>query len=242
MRAVERALVILKAFTAADSSGLPASELARRVDLSLPTLYRLLYTLENSGFIISSGEPQRFRLGPAVAHLAHAWSGSLDLAEVAEPILREIWRQTGETVGLFMRQGDCRLCVAELPSTQPLSFKRGVGYREPLVYGASGHAILAHLNMSADEFAAYLQDADIDFDKYLAELEIVRQQGYAISREELIKGVNSVAAPFFNRPGQVGGALVVFGPGARLPEPALQAIAALLVKKAAMLSALLSAA
>ena len=59
VRAVDRALEILMAFTAADHQ-LTASELLKRVDLSRPTLYRLLRTLENSGFIVSSGDPQKF--------------------------------------------------------------------------------------------------------------------------------------------------------------------------------------
>src|SRR5690606_22719251 len=94
VRAVERALDILVAFTAADYE-LTASELLKRVKLSRPTLYRLLYTLEQSGFVISVGEPQKFRLGPAVAHLAHVWSSSLDLSEFAKPIMERIQEQTG---------------------------------------------------------------------------------------------------------------------------------------------------
>ena len=66
VRAVGRALEILLAFTPQDAE-LSATELLERVDLSRPTLYRLLYTLQEHGFIVSAGEPQRFRFGPAVA-------------------------------------------------------------------------------------------------------------------------------------------------------------------------------
>ena len=100
VRAVDRALEILMAFTATDHQ-LTAGELLKRVDLSRPTLYRLLRTLEHSGFIVSSGDPQRFELGPSVAHLAHVWSSSLDIATLAQPMLRRLWDQTGETVALL---------------------------------------------------------------------------------------------------------------------------------------------
>jgi len=144
VRAVDRALEILMAFTATDHQ-LTAGELLKRVDLSRPTLYRLLRMLEHSGFIVSSGDPQRFELGPSVAHLAHVWSSSLDIANLAQPMLRRLWDQTGETVALLVHQGNSRICVAELPSAQPLSFKRGLGYREDVTLGASGRAILAHV-------------------------------------------------------------------------------------------------
>ena len=58
VRAVGRALEILQAFTEGDPE-LSAGELLKRVDLSRPTLYRLIYTLEEHGFIVSVGEPQR---------------------------------------------------------------------------------------------------------------------------------------------------------------------------------------
>lgn len=240
VRAVGRALAILKAYTAEDRS-LTAAELAGRVTLSLPTLYRLLYTLEEGGFIASSGDPQRFRLGPAVGELAHAWSGNLDIAQLADPMLKDIWKQTEETVALFLRQGEQRVCVAELPSPHALSFKRGIGYRETLVYGASGHAILAHSGMERAELIDYLKnnEADIEIAAYLEELALVRRQGFAVSREEVLKGVVSVAAPFFGKAGKVMGAMVVFGPEARLPTSQVDACAALLVKNAGLLSALL---
>ena len=90
VRAVGRALEILLAFTAQDFE-LSAGELLKRVDLSRPTLYRLVYTLKEQGFLVSIGDPQRFRLGPAVAKLAHVWTSSLNLATIAEPVLRRLW-------------------------------------------------------------------------------------------------------------------------------------------------------
>jgi predicted DNA-binding transcriptional regulator AlpA len=129
VRAVDRALDILLAFNGAEG-GLTVAELIKRVDLSRPTLYRLLNTLELKGFVASSGDPQRFRLGPSVARLAHSWSTSLKLSDVAEPAMRRVWNATEETVALFVPDGLMRLCVAEMPSPQALSFKRGVGYRE----------------------------------------------------------------------------------------------------------------
>eukprot|EP01034_Spumella_vulgaris_P011935 gene11935-15185_t len=100
VRSVARALEILLAFTPQDFE-LTAAELMTRVALSRPTLYRFLYTLQELGLLVAVGEPQRFRLGPAVAKLAHTWSASLDVATIAEPVLRRIWNETLETVGLF---------------------------------------------------------------------------------------------------------------------------------------------
>jgi DNA-binding IclR family transcriptional regulator len=214
VRAVQRALGILLAFKAQDG-GLTVAELLARVDLSRPTLYRLLGTLEQSGFIASSGEPQRFRLGSAVAHLAHVWTASQSLAQLAEPMLRKLWEASGETVALCVPDGSYRVCVAELESAQPLNFKRGVGSRGKLALGASGRAILAHMTLPDAKLTRYA-DETVDMDELRADLRVIRAQGYAVSREALIRGAIAIAAPFFNGVNQVAGSLVIYGPSARV--------------------------
>lgn len=216
VRAVGRALEILLAFTPHDAT-LSASELLERLDLSRPTLYRLLYTLQSHGFVSAEGEPQRFRLGPSVAQLAHSWSASLDLVSLAQPMLRQLWRQSGETAALFVPQGVMRVCVAELPSAHALSFKRGTGYQERIAIGASGRVMLAHL-AADDELPAWTQGTPVDPKKLVRELALIRSKGFATSKNELIQGAVAVAAPFFNGAGKVAGALAVFGPAARIEK------------------------
>ncbi len=235
VRAVGRALEILLAFTEADPE-LSASELLKRVDLSRPTLYRLLYTLEEHGFLVSIGEPQRFRLGPSVSRLAHVWNGSLDLKTIAEPILRRVWQETRETVALFIPQGNMRLCIEEFPSPQPLNFKRGVGYTERIVRGASGRAILAHMNPTPEELKSYLSGTGLNLKKLEEELASTRKRGYSSSHNELISGAVAVAVPFFDRTGQVAGSMGVFGPEVRLDASKQKAIARQLLQEAAILS------
>lgn len=238
VRAVDRALDILLAFGAGDRE-LTVAELLKRVDLSRPTLYRLLYTLQQNGFLSANGEPQRFRLGPAVGRLAWAWTSSFDLAEIAQPILRELWEETGETVALFIPHGATRQCIAELPSPQPLSFKRGVGYSEKIARGASGRALLAWMNPSDDQLGKYCEGLDIDPRALAAQLEGVRQSGYAQSHNELIVGAVAIAAPFFDQKEHAAGSVAIFGPTVRLDQARIEQLAIMLREHAARLSSLL---
>lgn len=238
VRAVDRALDILLAFRPGDD-GLAVSELLKRVDLSRPTLYRLLGTLEQNRFLVGSGEPQRFRLGPAVAQLAHVWSAGLNLAALAQPMMRRVREASGETVALFVPEGLFRRCVAELESPQPLSFKRGIGYRERLVLGASGRVILAHMALGNNGLKAYADGLAVDLAAYPAALADARQRGYAMSQDELIQGAVAVAAPFFDGADRVAGSLCIFGPTVRLPAAQVERAGQLLVQEAARLSAAL---
>lgn len=235
VRAVDRALDILMAFTPADYE-LSVSDLIKRVDLSRPTLYRLLYTLEQKGFVTSSGDPQKFRLGPSVAHLSHVWTSHLDISALAQPYLRRVWEESGETVGLFIPQGMYRMCVAELPSQNPLSFRRGVGYREKMVLGASGRVILAYTDLAPEQLHEYLEGTPFDAQDYARELQATRKRGYAISKDELIKGAVAVAVPIFDTGDRVVGSLAVFGPSVRMDGKRLADTADLLHVESGKLS------
>lgn len=235
VRAVDRALDILMAFSAEDHQ-LSAGELSRRTGLSRPTLYRLLHTLEQKGFVLSEGEPQRFRLGPAIGHLAHVWSSGIDLTTVAQDAMKRIRDATGETVALFSRIGMERVCVAELPSRQPLSFKRGVGYRERVALGASGRVILAYLDEASARAAADTGPLPFPRERLDEELQQIRTRGFGMSRDELIQGAVAIAAPFFRAGGEVGGSLAVFGPAVRIAPERAAEYGALLAREAQALS------
>ena len=238
VRAVGRALQVLLAFGPQDKE-LSATELLKRLPLSRPTLYRLLYTLEEHGFIASFGDPQRFRLGPAVGRLAQSWTASLDLQSVARPFLERLWQETGETIALFVPQGDSRQCLLELPSPQPLSYKRGQGYSERLVRGATGRAILAWLRPTPDAVQALAAASGVDAAGLAAELARIRARGYAISRNELIDGAMALSAPLFDRHGAVAGSVGVFAPEVRMTPDTLALTSERLCAECAALSAAL---
>lgn len=214
VRAVGRALDILLAFLPGEE--LAVADLIKRVNLSRPTLYRLLKTLELNRFLVSTGDPQRFRFGSAVGQIAHVWASISTVDRIALPFMQDLWVRTQETVALFVQEGSYRRCVAELPSPQALSFKRTVGYRERLVLGASGRAILAHLPVKPGDLEWYSNGLQINMDTLIAELERVRNRGFAIAKEELSKGAMAIAAPFFDGSGRVAGSISIFGPTARI--------------------------
>jgi DNA-binding IclR family transcriptional regulator len=224
VRAVARALDVLRCFSI-ERPQLSVAELGKQLQLSRPTLYRLLATLEKSGFVHAEGVPLRFRLGPAIGPLAQVWSSNLNLPQISAPVLEELRRDAEETVALLVPRGDQRLCVAELPGPHALTVVRGVGATAPLARGASGKAILAHM-------AGRERLQRKEFDK-------IRRSGYALSRGELMPGVVAVAAPFFDRAGVVAGSVAVFAAEVRFGSRRDREVARMVVNAAQKLSALL---
>lgn len=215
VRAVERAVDILRCF-GRDTPALAVTDLQHLLGLSRPTLYRLLATLESKDLIRSFGEPRRFELGHGVVGLARSWLGRIDVVALAQPMLNQLWRETEETVAMFVpTSARAKICVGEIQSRQALTFARGAGFSEPMTLGSSGKVMLAFMARPEIEDAL----AGIDGGErvaLMAELADIRRDGSCVSTGEIIAGAVAIAAPVFDDADGVAASICLFGPEARL--------------------------
>jgi DNA-binding IclR family transcriptional regulator len=134
---LEKTVAILDAL---EDGPLGLSELARRVEEPRPSVHRLCGALEAHGLIERDGD--RRRLGPRLARWAqHAVGSEHRLVEVAMPVLEELRDDTGESVQLFVREGDQRRCIAGLESPHGLRTIVRVGSVLPLDAGSAGKVL-----------------------------------------------------------------------------------------------------
>jgi DNA-binding IclR family transcriptional regulator len=181
--------------------------LAEASGLPRPTAHRLLVALEVHG-LAGRTEDGAFRLGPRLTELALRAGDGLELGRIAIGVLGRLHEQTGESVQLYVRSGDRRLCVAARDAGAGLRDSVPVGAVLPLDAGSGGKVLLAWSD-DADRFPA----ADS------GELTAVRRRGWAASVAEREPGVASVSAPV-RRDGHLLGAVCVSGPASRLgPSP-----------------------
>jgi IclR family transcriptional regulator, acetate operon repressor len=238
VRAVDRAIDVLECFTVERHSH-SIGDLEKRARLSRPTLYRMLATLTRRGFVRKDGDPPRYRLDVGIGRLADAWTNSLDIVRLATPLLQVLLERYDETVALYLRKDNIRLCVAEMPSRQALSYSRGLGYSGSLSRGASGLAILAFLE--TDQAAEIIAEGhDPGAARMLRrKLVDVRRDGYALSGGDFIVGAQAIASPVFDRHRNVIGSLGLFGPSARFPAKRVTDCARAVKQSASALSSLL---
>jgi DNA-binding IclR family transcriptional regulator len=174
--------------------------------LPRPTAYRLLVALETHR-LVARDTSGAFRLGPRLTELAVRADPALDLAALAGPVLAWLHEATGESVQLYVRSGDRRLCVAARDAGTGLRDSVPVGAVLPLDAGSGGKVLLAWSTDPAD-----LPDRG-------AELAAVRKRGWAATVAEREPGVASVSAPVL-ADGELLGAVCVSGPASRLgPAP-----------------------
>ncbi len=202
--------------------------LAQASGLPRPTAHRLLVALEVHGLVVRDADGA-FRLGPRLTELALRAGHGLDLGTLAAGVLARLHDQTGESVQLYLRSGDRRLCAAARDAGAGLRDSVPVGALLPLEVGSGGKVLLAWSD-DAGRFPA----ADP------AELAAVRRRGWASSVAEREPGVASVSAPVL-RDGTLLGALCVSGPVSRLGSSPGRRLAPLVVGAARELAVLAGA-
>lgn len=194
-----------------------------------PTLARILRTLLAYRLIKQNEENSYYSLGGRFLELGHrAWE-IFDLRSAAAKELDRLSDLTGETVVVNQLQEGVVHCV-DFRSSGGLSVQVEQNQRSPLHSTATGKALLAFLP-SGDQsalidtiaFERSTANTICDIKAFRAELAVTQARGYAISVEEHLEGVASVAASISGPNGSPIGALAVVGPAARFNTDKLHA-------------------
>ena len=203
-----------------------STEVARALELPVPTAHRILSALAQRGYVSQHAESKRFRLGIAALQLGDRARAVVDLRSVALPSLRRISRDTGETAlltGLTPRQ-DRGVCLDRVETPQPLRLSVTPGRQLPLHAGASQKVLMAFMDPDALERALarplehLCHNTITDPGLLRAELERIRANGWASSFEETNLGVWGLAVPILDDHGTVVCAVGIAGPSARLAQ------------------------
>jgi DNA-binding IclR family transcriptional regulator len=229
VQSVDRALTVLEIIATLGQAGV--TEIAAELGVHKSTVSRLVSALETRGYVEQLTDRGKYRLGFAAARLARASSGQLDLVRQSQAACDALALESGETTNLAVLDSDRIVNVAEAIGSAGVALRTWVGQSCPAHATSSGKVLLAALGRRAlrDRLPAALEsftDATVTSRADLeAELEIVRENGWASVREELEVGLNAVAAPVYDADAEVVAALSVSGPSYRLGEDEFGAVA-----------------
>ncbi len=193
---------------ALESGPLTLAGLVAATGLARPTAHRLATALEFHR-LVSRDLNGRFVLGPRVGELASA-AGEDKLLASANPVLIALRDASKESVQLYRRQGDQRICVA--------AAERMIGLRDTVPVGS---VLTMHAGSAAQVLLAW-EEPDrmhrgLQGAKFTAtDLSGVRRRGWAQSVAEREAGIASVSAPIRGAGGRVIAAVSVSGPIERL--------------------------
>jgi IclR family transcriptional regulator, KDG regulon repressor len=214
-----KGLEVLEALSELEASGL--SELAQRVGLPVPTLYRILATLAAQGYVHKSAD-SRYRLTLKAWEIGAKVVGRMPLIDLARPFLTRLAAETEEAVHLSVQESDGIVIVDKVDSPQAVRVDTYVGQRAPLHCSATGKAFLAFAGVNGASLSRYT-DATITDRRALAkELDEVRRLGWAKNRGEWREGVCAAAVPIRDARQAVAAVLSVTVPTPRFSNDALR--------------------
>lgn len=196
VKTVNTAMEIIHTLRSAD--GMTLSEIAAEIELAKSTTHRHLVTLVDNEFLVRDGSEYRlsFRLLDIGTQLQH----DHPLYTAGREYIDELAAETGERVWLSTVENGFSVSLYWASERNPLFQYSRSGTRRPLHVSAVGKAMLAQL--SRDKIEAYLDQEDLTSRtkrtitspaELRTEIEAIQRQGYAVSTEETVTGMNGVA-------------------------------------------------
>lgn len=205
---------VMKVFSILEALGqqkeIGVSELSQKLMTSKATTYRFLQTMKSLGYVSQEGENDKYSLTLKMFELGAKSLEYVDIIELAEKQMRYIAEQTNETVHLGALDESSIIYIHKIDSSYSLRMHSKVGRRNPLYSTAIGKMLLSgHTQsfvreaLSGIEFRKSTDKTLENVEQLLGELEVVKSQHYAEDNEEQEPGLYCVAAPIYDRFGNI---------------------------------------
>lgn len=245
VKSLDRALVVLEEL--ARLGGATLSGLAKALDESPATLYRVLVTLQGRRFVELDEAAQVWHIGPGAFLVGSVFLRRTSVIERARPVLRRLMEETGETANLGVESDGAVLFVSQVETQASIRAFFPPGTKAPLHVSGIGKALLAHFaaarvaRLCAGGLEGFSPNTLTDPAALLADLEATRARGYAVDNEERTEGMRCIAAPIRNAHDEVIAGLSVSGPVSRVTAQRTADFGAQVIAAADAVSAALGA-
>ena len=211
--ALERGLRLLCEFSR-EHRALSAPELARRFDLPRSTVFRLLTTLENMGFLERAEGGRDYRLGLAVLRLGFEYLASLELTQLGTPLLQRLCDDLRTPCNLVVRDGRSIVYVAKVAPPTPFASSVTVGTRLPAHATVLGRILLEDLTLvqlralyPEDRLEVFSPSTPVSVDQLFDMVQADRQRGYVLGEGFFESNISTIAAPVRDHSGHIVAAL-----------------------------------
>ncbi|MFT8317497.1 MAG: IclR family transcriptional regulator [Sporolactobacillus sp.] len=206
------------------------NELSNGLNITKPTIYKILNTLQYFGYVIRMGDSGTYCLGTKFLKYAQKVSENFDINAIAKPYLSKLRDETNETVNLGIVQEDKIVLLAKLESAHSVNLVSRVGGYMEMYSSAMGRALLAHYPI--EKIKHYIKETDFkpltpntvtDKNKFLELLKTTKDNGYAIDNVENQPDIFCVGFPIIKAQ-RIFGAFSISAPKYRINKKVLNSI------------------
>jgi IclR family transcriptional regulator, KDG regulon repressor len=204
VQSVERAFDILEILSH-ENSGLPLTEVSRRLNLHKSTVYRLLATLGHRGYVEKVADTGSYKLGLEFIGLSSLYLNNLDLKVESHPYLMRLSQETGKTVFLAILQGCEVVYIDKVETFSSLRKYSIIGQRNPVYCTALGKSFLMTMEdaeirelLATTIFEKRTEATAGNIETLLARVDEGRTCGWVLDDLEIEDDVRCVAAPILD--------------------------------------------
>ena len=215
---LSRGLRVLEILGAAKTP-MSLSEIARAMDLSRSSVFRLVYTLRHMEFIKDGEQKNTYTLGAQVLNLGFAYLNNQPITTIARPLLAQLRDVTGVSTHLSVLEGHYVLYLGSHQARSGLVSNMVTGTRVEAYTTAIGWCLLS--GKSDADLAAFCKGLDMppitkhtptSFQALKAWVDQMRTDGFIVSRGFREPGGSSIAVPVWDEAGKVVACVNLSGP------------------------------
>jgi DNA-binding IclR family transcriptional regulator len=240
--ALLRGLQLLSQFSR-DERELTGAELSRRLELPRASVFRILHTLEHTGFVERVGDGASYKLGIGVLRLGFEFLASMELTEHGRPVIEALRDSCGYSAHLVVRDAREAVFVAKAAGHNAMFHSIQVGARLPVHATVLGRVLLGGLDMPAladiypdGELPAYTPHTPTTLAQLKALVDRDFAQGWGISQGGFETGISTIAAPVFSDRHEVVAAVSITVPAQTIEPAQVEHLAAEVRRAAALLT------
>lgn len=197
---LRKAFEVLEALS--DSpKGVTFPSLLEKIDCNKTSLFRILLTIEEMGYIRKNPETDNYFISRKILSLAYASLCDANLIDESIDLIRELRNQTSETTMLGVLLDDECIMIAQEYGAHDFNFTGKLGMKSPLHASAPGKAILAALPtkerdaiLNRIKLTKNAENTITDISDLKQQLEKISKQKYSTDASEAVDGVNCVAS------------------------------------------------
>lgn len=244
LKTLNQSLLVLNLFTK-EKQLWTAREVADTLKLNQVTVYRILETFTQNHYLSKIEKTKQYEIGSALAIFSYLSYDKYNIVSLIQPFLYNLMQETGESVYLVKYDYLEATPIDAYKPENKVSFAVSLNKAMPLYSGASYWAILAHLEEGKlemilnDPFDHLRESVKLTPRLLKKQIEIVRKNGWCVSRELITPDVVAIAAPVFSN-NEIIGSITVGKPTYRTTEEDIQPLGQLVKTTAKQISCVLS--